>query len=125
MEYQEAPEILFSIISFWLSLLTLATGWWFKFKPPKNINWFYGFRTKLSMKTQQHWDYAHQISGQLFMKFGFLLLLIAIIDFFANFFSRLNAVFLVIITIVIFLLGIFIIINKTNKAVYRKFEKNS
>ena len=52
----------------------LAFGWRFLKKPPKHINSFYGYRTTRSMKNQQTWDFAHQVCGRLWFRWGLVLL---------------------------------------------------
>ena len=49
----------------------LDFGWRFLKKPPKHINSFYGYRT---MKNQQTWDFAHQVCGRLWFRWGLVLL---------------------------------------------------
>ena len=36
--------------------------------PPKEINHYYGYRTKGSMKNQETWDFAQQYSSSLLLK---------------------------------------------------------
>lgn len=45
--------------------------------PPKKINWFYGYRTIKSMKSQEAWDFAQRYSSRLLLFSGFILLIIA------------------------------------------------
>lgn len=52
--------------------------------PPKNINSFYGYRTKRSMKNQQNWNIAQTFSAIQFLKSSILLLFVAIIGLFTN-----------------------------------------
>lgn len=44
------------IIFIIISLFTL-------FYPPKKINWYYGYRTDLSMKNQESWSFAQKYSS--------------------------------------------------------------
>jgi len=37
---------------------------------PKNINLWYGYRTKRSMKNRETWDFAHKHLGDLWFKLG-------------------------------------------------------
>lgn len=52
----------------------LYFGWRFLKKPPKHINSFYGYRTSRSMKNQQTWDFAHEVCGRLWFRWGLVLL---------------------------------------------------
>jgi uncharacterized membrane protein len=38
--------------------------------PPKKINHLYGYRTKRSMKSQQHWDFAQKYSSEKLKQLG-------------------------------------------------------
>ena len=55
--------------------LMLGFGWVFLHNPPKTINWGYGYRTSMSTKNQDTWDFAHQYAGKLWWKLGLLLLI--------------------------------------------------
>lgn len=46
--------------------------------PPKDINDFYGYRTKRSRKSQKAWDYAQVKCGNTWFKVGIGLVIIAI-----------------------------------------------
>ena len=43
------------------TIITLIAGLILKFYPPKTINFWYGFRTKISSKNIDNWNYAHKI----------------------------------------------------------------
>ena len=57
----------------------LGFGWVFLHNPPKTINWGYGYRTAMSTKSQDTWDFAHQYAGKLWFKWGKWLLVISIV----------------------------------------------
>ncbi|MBR3762548.1 MAG: SdpI family protein [Lachnospiraceae bacterium] len=57
----------------------LGFGWVFLHKPPKTINWGYGYRTERSTKSQEAWDFAHQYAGTLWFKWGKWLLMLTIV----------------------------------------------
>lgn len=42
--------------------------------PPKEINSFYGYRTSMSMKNQDTWQFAHHYCGKLWRLVGWILL---------------------------------------------------
>jgi uncharacterized membrane protein len=42
---------------------------------PKEINGIYGYRTTMSMKNQDTWNFAHQYCGELWKKIGFFMLI--------------------------------------------------
>ena len=55
-------------------LIMIGIGLSFLKKPPKDINGAYGYRTPLSMKNQDTWDYAHQVCGRVWWRTGWILL---------------------------------------------------
>ena len=66
-------------MNFWIFMLVMVLlvpltmilfGNLFYYKPPKNINGIYGYRTKMSRKNQQTWDFAHEHCGWLWIRFG-------------------------------------------------------
>lgn len=42
-------------------------------KPPKEINGIVGYRTKMSKKNQDTWEFAHNYCGKLWLKLGIAL----------------------------------------------------
>lgn len=112
------PENHFSIILFGFSFFTILTGYWFKNHPPKSVNWFYGFRTKNTMKSQLHWGFAHLYSGKLFLKYGLLLFILGCIGLFLN----LGEVTGPALAIPFFIMGSFYVVYRTEKAIIKKFK---
>ena len=47
--------------------------------PPKKINWFVGYRTASSMRNADTWKFAHEHSGRLWWKLGWLVLIPSIL----------------------------------------------
>lgn len=43
--------------------------------PPKKINGIYGYRTLMSMKNQDTWNFAHKMCGKLWWKIGWIIIL--------------------------------------------------
>lgn len=60
-------------------LLMVILGCQFVKHPPKKINNVYGYRTDLSRKNQQTWDYAHYCCGRLWQKTGLVMLLLTLL----------------------------------------------
>lgn len=44
-------------------------------RPPQKINWIYGYRTSMSMKNQDTWNFAHKTCGMLWWKIGWIIIL--------------------------------------------------
>ena len=57
-----------------LPVLMIVLGKVFVKKPPKQINGFYGYRTRRSMKNQAAWDFSHLYCGKLWRKMGWFML---------------------------------------------------
>lgn len=53
--------------------------------PPKKINSLYGYRTKNSMKSQQHWDFAQRYSSIKMNALGLVYLLMGGLFYFLNY----------------------------------------
>ena len=77
-----------NIVFFWIfmlladSLIPLAMiwlGWLFMTKAPKNINAMFGYRTTMSMKNKDTWEFAHKFCGRLWFWCGLALLPVAVI----------------------------------------------
>ena len=58
-----------------IPLVMVIFGAIFTRRPPKNINGFYGYRTRRSMESPEAWRYAHQVFGQTWTRWGTILLL--------------------------------------------------
>ena len=66
-------------MGFWIymTLMTLLipaimfiTGHIFIKKPPKTINYIYGYRTGMSTKNKDTWDFAHRHCGTIWHRWG-------------------------------------------------------
>jgi hypothetical protein len=60
-------------------------GSFFEKNPPKKINSIYGYRTTMSMKNADTWEFAHKYSGKLWKKIGFITIIVSIILTFLSF----------------------------------------
>ena len=47
--------------------------------PPRKINDLYGYRTAMSMKSQETWDFAHRYCGRIWLWSGAGILLLSVI----------------------------------------------
>ena len=55
-------------------LIMIGIGLSFLKKPPKDINGAYGYRTPMSMKNQDTWDFAHRVCGRVWCIAGLVML---------------------------------------------------
>ncbi|GGE36668.1 SdpI family protein [Psychroflexus planctonicus] len=51
--------------------ILLITGYIMLKKPPKEINTFYGYRTKRAMASKEQWQFAQAFSSKQLIKSGF------------------------------------------------------
>ena len=75
-------------MGFWIFMLIMdllipftmiGFGYFFLKKVPKNINALFGYRTTMSMKNKDTWDFAHNYIGKLWYRIGLFLLPLSII----------------------------------------------
>lgn len=62
-----------------IPLLMIVVGRMMYKHTPKSINGVYGYRTKMSMKNQDTWNFAHDYCGRLWYKGGCIMLIPTII----------------------------------------------
>ena len=75
-------------MGFWLFMLAMILlipvimilfGKYFIKKTPKNINYLFGYRTNLSMKNEETWKFAHKHIGNIWFKWGLILLSVSVL----------------------------------------------
>ena len=67
-----AMDLLFPIVM-------ILFGTMFMKSAPKKINYIFGYRTDMSMKNRDTWEFAHKYIGKLWFRFGLLLIPITVI----------------------------------------------
>ena len=67
---------LFDII---IPLMMIILGYLFYRHPPKTINYILGYRTRRSMSSQKNWNFANKRMGQLWFKWGWVLLILVLL----------------------------------------------
>ena len=60
-------------------LIMIVMGRYFMKKSPKEINYIFGYRTNMSMKNKDTWDFAHKYFGKRWFRLGWLLIPISVI----------------------------------------------
>ncbi len=82
-------------MGFWVFMLVsdmlipaimLGFGTYFEKRAPKEINDLFGYRTTMSMKNRETWEFAHHICGKLWKRLGWILLLLSILGMLAEWF---------------------------------------
>jgi uncharacterized membrane protein len=67
------------IMNLLIPLTMIGFGSYFYKKAPKEINNVFGYRTRLSMKNRDTWEFAHHYCGKLWRKIGWIMLPISAI----------------------------------------------
>ena len=62
-----------------IPLAMIVFGKLFMTKAPKNINFVFGYRTTMSMKNKDTWEFAHKYCGKLWFKCGLVVLPLSIV----------------------------------------------
>ena len=62
-----------------IPLTMVVLGKQFMTKPPKSIHAAFGYRTAMSMKNRDTWDFAHKYFGKLWFKCGSVLIPLSVI----------------------------------------------
>lgn len=79
MEEYMGFKIFIIVCNLIIPIIMLFFGVRFRKHGPKNINGIYGYRTSMSMKNKDTWEFAHQYCGRLWIKLGLIMLTISII----------------------------------------------
>lgn len=64
------------IMDLLLPIMMICFGKYFKKKAPKEINTVFGYRTSMSMKNKDTWEFAHKYCGRLWYVLGWIMLVI-------------------------------------------------
>lgn len=107
-----------------LPVLMIVLGKVFIKKPPTQINGFYGYRTRRSMKNQAAWDFSHLYCGKLWRKMGWFMLpvsMIVMIPAFGKSYDIVGAVGGVVVTAECMVMLVSILL--TEKALAKQFDE--
>ena len=70
--------IVFNIVfTLFIPVLMILCGYLMYKHTPKDINGLVGYRTAMSMKNQETWDFAHNYCGRLWVKVGAVMTIIS------------------------------------------------
>ena len=62
--------IMMALSDLLIPVAMLVFGGIFRVAPPKDINVWYGYRTRRSMATPEAWDFAHRYAGKIWLHLG-------------------------------------------------------
>ncbi len=71
-------QITLFICNLIVPLLMLVFGVWMLRRPPKEINGAFGYRTRMSMKNEKTWRFAHEKCGRIWTWTGAVLLVVSV-----------------------------------------------
>ena len=71
-------QITLFICNLLVPLLMLVFGVWMLRRPPKEINGAFGYRTRMSMKNEKTWSFAHEKCGRIWTWTGAVLLVVSV-----------------------------------------------
>lgn len=72
-------QIFMLIMDLLIPIIMIAFGKYFIKTAPKEINYIFGYRTAMSMKNKDTWEFAHKYIGKLWYIIGLILLPLSII----------------------------------------------
>ncbi len=121
-------------MGFWIFMLSMGLlipaimivfGKIFIKSAPKEINYIFGYRTDMSMKNRDTWEFAHEYIGKLWFRLGFLLVPVTVIPMLfviSNSENVVGTVGLIVsfMNLVVLIVPIFF----TEKALNKAFDKN-
>ena len=108
-----------------IPLVMVAFGAWFSFKSPKHINALFGYRTTMSMKNTDTWNFAHRFCGRLWLLCGLVMLPLSLIPM-AVVFGHSNEVIGIVSTVLccIQLISLLASVIPTEIALHKTFDQN-
>ena len=62
-----------------IPIIMVLFGRCFMIKAPKEINYVFGYRTSMSMKNRDTWEFAHKLLGKIWFFVGIVLLPLSVI----------------------------------------------
>ena len=68
------------IMDLLVPLTMIGFGRYFLKQAPGAINWVFGYRTEMSMKNKDTWEFAHNYIGKLWYRIGLILLPVSVIS---------------------------------------------
>ena len=80
------------IMDLLIPLMMIGFGRMFLNKVPQNINATFGYRTTMSMKNKDTWEFAHKFCGNLWFRCGLVLLPISMIPLILVFSKSIDAI---------------------------------
>ncbi|HHD2753898.1 TPA: SdpI family protein [Clostridium perfringens] len=74
--------IFMMVMDLLIPLTMIGFGKYFSERVPKEINEGFGYRTSMSMKNKDTWEFAHHYCGKLWLVIGYIILVISVMTMF-------------------------------------------
>ena len=113
------------IVAILCPTIMIVAGLYFRKSAPKKINVFFGYRTAMSMKNRDTWEFAHKYIGNLWSVLGFTLIVPSAVPMF--FLIDKSEELISVFSLVICFVGMAAIIASiipTEKALKKNFDKD-
>lgn len=117
---------IFMLVMVWLiPVMMLGFGALFRRRPPRNVNYWFGYRTARSMKNEDTWEFAHHYMGKLWYVWGGVMLPLSTVAMLPVLGRDEDAVGSAgSIICIVQMLVIFITIGLTERALRKRYDKN-
>ena len=113
------------IVAILCPTIMIVAGLYFRKSAPKKINAIFGYRTTMSMKNKDTWEFAHKYIGNLWSVLGFTLIVPSVVPMF--FLIDKSEELISVFSLVICFVGMAAIIASiipTEKALKKNFDKD-
>jgi len=117
--------LIFYFLNLFLPVLMIIAGNLMFKKTPKKINGIYGYRTTMSMLSDETWSFAHEVCGKLWIKIGRIMLIIFLVIQLPFYFLEENTI--AVVGLILFILQsvvLVISIFPVEKALNQTFNKD-
>lgn len=106
-------------------LIMIIAGLVFRKSAPKKINAFFGYRTTMSMKNRDTWEFAHKYIGNLYSVLGFTLIVPSVVSM-LFLIDKSHELISVVSLIICFvgLIALIVSVIPTEKALKKNFDKD-
>lgn len=106
-------------------LIMIIAGLVFRKSAPKKINAFFGYRTTMSMKNRDTWEFAHKYIGSMWSVLGFTLIVPSAVPMF--FLIGKSQELISVVSLIICFVGLIALtasVIPTEKALKKNFDKD-
>ncbi|MBQ4344147.1 MAG: SdpI family protein [Erysipelotrichaceae bacterium] len=108
-----------------IPLTMIGFGLYFQKKAPQEINILFGYRTEMSMKNKETWEFAHYTIGNIWYRTGLVLIIIVIFIMLCLFQKDINTISIAgTILMMIQLIPLIASIFLTEAALKKHFDKD-